>query len=288
MKTIFDTFQKFIRCPDGQEIFYWGITPKNPYGTLIILHGLGEHSGRYDDFANFLASNHWAVRLYDQRGHGKTPGIRAYVENFETLVDDLDFIVDQVHEESGSKPYLLGHSFGGQVAINFLAKHAKKLSGAILSSPNIRLAMQVFWLKRFLGKYLSMVLPSLSIPNDIDPRLISHDKKVVAKYSADPLVAKKITLRLGDELLQNLEMVPELAAQIRLPLMIFHGSEDGITSVQGSKEFYQNLGSKDKTLKIYDGFFHETLNEIGRKEVYQNVIDWLKKHRHEKRKTKSS
>jgi len=278
MKNNSQIIQKFIECPDGQEIYYWGIAPKRAKGTVVLVHGLGEHSGRYRDFAEFLVSKGWEVRLYDQRGHGKTPGIRSYVEHFQDLVDDLGKVIQTAREDTGKKPFLLAHSFGGQVAINYLAGHGKEVQGAILSSPNIQLAMKVFWLKRFFGKYLSKVLPSVSIPNDVNPKLISHDPKVVEEYQRDPLVQSRITLRLGDELLENLDKVPAMARQMKLPILIFHGSADGITSVEGSKKFFQNVPSKDKSLKIYPDFFHETLNEIGRKEVYQDVLDWLNAH----------
>lgn len=277
-------FQKFLTCSDGQEIFYWGYSPKNSKGTVVLVHGLGEHSGRYQHFAKYLVNHGWAIHLYDQRGHGKTPGIRSYVESFQDLISDLSMVLSRVEEDTGKKPFLMGHSFGGQVAINFLAKHSKMVAGAILSSPNIQLAMKVFWLKRVLGKYLSIVLPSLSVPNDIDPKLISHDPLVIENYKKDPLVQSRITLRLGDQLLENLDNVPALAKKIKCPVLIFHGSDDGVTCVKGSQEFYKNLKVKDKTLKIYPEFFHETLNEIGREEVYQDVLTWLDQHHGRKKK----
>jgi alpha-beta hydrolase superfamily lysophospholipase len=131
------------------------------------------------------------------------------------------------------------------------------------------------WLKKFLGKWVSCLLPSLSVPNDIDPKWISHDKKVVERYMEDPLVQNRITLRLGSELLENLEAVPELAPKIKIPVLLFQGDADRVTCPEGTREFYQKIPGKDKQLKIYPGFFHETLNERGRKQVYQDVAHWL-------------
>jgi alpha-beta hydrolase superfamily lysophospholipase len=270
--------QNFFQLPDRQELFYRIYGPARPVGVLIIIHGLGEHSGRYDDFANFLSGQGWRIYLYDQRGHGKTPGIRSYVEAFDILVEDLHSFVEFVAGQEGRrKPFLLGHSFGAQVVINYLTKYPSEVRGVMLSSPNIRLAMAVPWLKRFLGKWASCVLPSLSVPNDINPQWISHDKKVIQEYRDDPLVLNRITLRLGNELLQNLEVIPPMAAKIKTPIFLFQGSADKVTSPEGTREFYQQIPGKDKQLKIYPGFFHETLNERGRKQVYADVAHWLEK-----------
>jgi alpha-beta hydrolase superfamily lysophospholipase len=270
--------QDFLRLSDRQELFYRVYGPSRPKGVLIILHGLGEHSGRYDDFAKFISGTGWKVYLYDQRGHGKTPGLRSYVESFHVLVDDLHQFVEFVTtQESRRKPFLMGHSFGGQVVINYLTQYPAEVRGVILSSPNIRLAMAVPWIKKFLGRWVSCLLPSFSVPNDINPRWISHDKKIVQAYQDDPLVQNRITLRLGNELLSNLEKVPGLAPKIKTPILLFQGSADKVTCPDGTKEFYQKIPGKDKELKIYPGFFHETLNEQGRKQVYHDVAKWLEK-----------
>lgn len=268
----------FLTLPDGQELFFRTVGPQNPKGVLILIHGLGEHSGRYHEFSQYLARHGWRVYLYDQRGHGKTPGLRAYVDTFGDLVEDLlTFIKHVKNQEPGKKLFLMGHSFGGQVAINFLAQHPREVKGAILSSPNIRLALQVPWIKRVLGRLVSNLLPSLSVPNDINPKDISHDQNVVRAYINDRLVYNKITIRLGAELLENLEHVMELAHKIKTPCLIFHGSADKVTSPEGSKDFFNNLHLKDRKLKIYPGFFHETLNEMGKERVYDDVHTWLEK-----------
>jgi len=275
MATIDET-QNFFSLSDGQELFYQVFRPSKPKGCLVIIHGLGEHCGRYKGFCRYLAKKGWVTYTYDQRGHGKTPGLRSYVDDFQNLVDDLqDFITFVKKSEKRLKLFLLGHSFGGQVAINFLAQFPKLVHGALLSSPNIRLALRVPWLKRCLGKWVSILLPSLTIPNDVNPDYISHDHKVIEAYSEDRLVQRKISLRLGAELLDNLEEIEELAPHINTPCFLFHGSEDKITNPLGTEEFFQNISSKDRQLKIYPGFYHETLNEIGKERVYRDITQWL-------------
>lgn len=268
--------QDFFQRPDRQELFYRCYGSGRGKGSLVIVHGLGEHSGRYDEFAKFLSARGWRVYCYDQRGHGKTPGIRSYVENFEVLVEDLRaFIAFVTARENRKKPFLMGHSFGGQVVINYLAQYPSEVRGAVLSAPNIQLAMKVPWLKRTLGRLVSSFLPSLSVPNDIDPKWISRDRKVVQQYQEDPLVQNRVTLSLGSELLENLDKVPSLAPKIKTPILLFQGSADRVTDPEGTKLFFQKIPIKDKKLKIYPGFFHEALNEQGKQQVYRDVARWL-------------
>ena len=275
MKSI-ATIKDFLTTSDRQEIYYWAMNPPKAHGSLVILHGLGEHSGRYKNFAKFLAKKGWAVYLYDQRGHGRTPGLRSYVESFDTLIEDLDQFIHFVRSQNKNrKPFLLGHSFGGQVAINYLARYGKNIEGAVLSSPNIQLAMRVPFLKRFFGKWISRVLPSLSIPNDIKAEWISHDKQVVEEYEKDQLIQHKITLRLGNEILENLENIFDLAPKIKMPVFFFHGSADKVTCPKGTEKFFNSIPSKDRELKIYPDFYHETLNEKGKEKVFADVVDWL-------------
>lgn len=268
--------QDFFRLPDGQELFYRIYRPPRVKGILVLVHGLGEHCGRYEDFSRYLARKGWGVYLYDQRGHGKTPGLRSYVNDFEDLVTDLHaFIRFAQSKENDQKTFLFAHSFGGQVCINFLAQHPRMVNGAVLSSPNIRLAIQVPWIKRVLCRWTSILLPSLNIPHDVNPKNISHDKGVVEAYKNDRLVQNKMSLRLGTVLLENLDIIGDLAHKIKLPCLLFHGSEDKITCPKGTEEFFENIRSKDRELIIYPGLFHETLNEIGKEKVYQDVAEWL-------------
>lgn len=266
----------FFLARDGQELYYTVTHPKRAKGVILLLHGMAEHSGRYTAFANFLAESGWMVYRYDQRGHGRTPGLRCYVENLDILVEDLEEVLHWIKTKHPRKKlFLLGHSFGGQVSLNFLAAHPKMVQGAILSSPNIALAMKVPWITKVVGQFASKFLPSFHIPNDVDPKWVSRDPKVVKAYQEDRLVEDKISLRLGAEVLKNLEELPAKAKKIRTPVLFFQGSGDKITCPQATQDFFEHVSAKDRHLKIYPGFYHETLNELGKAEVYQDVLHWL-------------
>ncbi len=273
-----DYEESFLSLSNQQNIFLRSWRAKNPQGVLVLVHGLGEHSGRYAPFAEFLTQHGFSSYAYDQRGHGKTPGPRVFIDRFEDFIQDLSLFIKEVKKnEKKQKIFLLGHSFGGQVVINYLAQHAKQIHGTVLSSPNIQLALELPWIKKTLGQWFSFLFPKLAIPGDISSEYLSHDPQEVLKYDRDPLVQKKITLRLGAQLLANLEKVPFLAKNIKTPCLIFHGDADRITSCAASEEFFSNLGSPDKEIKIYPGLFHETLNELGKEKIFQDVTQWLKK-----------
>lgn len=276
MKVAGPTHQ-FFKTWDGYELYFHSWVPEKKKGCLIVLHGLGEHSGRYQFFIDHFYHQGWAIYLMDQRGHGRSPGRRMHADRLQDLVDDLGHFVDLVHDREKKQPlFLVAHSFGGQVAANYLAgKPSKALKGAVLSSPNLKLALPVSALKRFLGTAASKFLPAFLIPSDIHASWISHDEAVVRAYEQDPLIERKISLRLGAEILGNLTRVMELAPKIRLPLLIVHGEADKITALAGSQEFFERLTLKDKQLITYPEFFHETFNELGKEQVFRDIEAWL-------------
>lgn len=264
--------------PDGVELAYTSLVPPKPKGTVVILHGLGEHSARYLDFARFLNRHGWTVYFYDQRGHGKSGGPRMYADDIGQLAEDLGAFLSWVAKKNpGSPLFLFAHSFGAQVAANYLAGGAQELDGAVFSAPNLKVAVPIFFLKRLAAKALTTVLPRLLVANDIPPEYISRDPQVVEHYKRDPLIQDKISVQLGTKLLDNVDRISELAPLIKLPVFFLHGSADKITSPEGSREFYDRLGSADKSYKSYRGFFHELINEPGKEEVYNDVEHWLEK-----------
>ncbi|MCB1215283.1 MAG: lysophospholipase [Deltaproteobacteria bacterium] len=267
----------FVSMPDGQDLYYRVSGPKKSKGAILMAHGLGEHCGRYEDISAYLNEKSYQVYRYDHRGHGKTPGRRAYVDRFSDLYEDMGHMVDFVERDSGfKKPYLIAHSFGGQVAVNFLKNYPNKVRSVVLSAPNLKLAMEIGLAKKHLGRLFSYLLPTFSINNEVNPEHISRDPKVVESYKKDPLIEKNITLRLGAMILDNLEEVLSLAPWIKVPTFIFHGTDDKIVSVEGSKLFYEGLSIKEKKLKLYSGFYHECLHDLGKEEVYEDVLNWLK------------
>ena len=251
--------------------------PQKP--VLIFVHGLNEHSGRYANPIRYFGKKGYTLCLFDQRGHGKSDGLRSFVGDFSSYVKDLQLFTELVRkEEKGKKIFMVGHSMGGQVLINYLAKVKPPVDGFITSSANIRMALNIPWLKKMLAFKLSGLFPNLSLPNEIDPKWISRDTEVVRAYKKDPYVSKNITLKLAAALMQNQEKIMGMAAHIAIPALILHAGDDHICAKEGSAEFFHRLKSDDKDFKIYDGFYHELFNEYGKEEVFRDMEEWMARH----------
>lgn len=274
-----ETKDSYFKSHDQHRLFYQSYHPKKSKAVVILVHGLNEHIGRYDHVVGTLTKN-FTVYLFDHRGHGRSDGVRSHVVSFSEYCDDLHEFVKLVKKnEKNDKVFIIGHSMGGQVLLNYLHTYPKDgIAGFVTSSANIRVGIQIGALKKYLGYKLSQHFPKVKLPNDIDPKWISRDKNIVAKYKADPLVSKSISVRLATEILDNQEKLMSYASKIKFPALMLHGGDDRICDPRGTEEFYQNLKSNDKELKIYDGMYHEIFNEIGREEVIGDVNKWILKH----------
>jgi alpha-beta hydrolase superfamily lysophospholipase len=248
--------------------------------VLLVVHGLFEHSGRYHRFAEYFIPRGFAVCSYDHRGHGKSAGLHGYVNRFQDFIDDLDIYHQQLQRQYPGLPvFLFGHSIGGTISLAFSATHSPDFSGLLLSAAVTRPGSSVTRTSIFMARLLSMLVPSMGI-TPINASTISRDESVVTAYNSDSLVYRgKIRARLGAELIDMMERVlPEKIKQIKLPVLIMHGSEDRLSNIEGSHLVYDTIGSIDKTLKIYNGFYHEILNEPERAQVLQDIEIWLTAH----------
>lgn len=275
--------ESYFKTFDHHRLYFQFCRPKDAAGpgkpVLIFVHGLNEHVGRYANPVNYFEKKGYGIYLYDQRGHGKSDGLRSFVDDFSVYQKDLHAFTEHVRsQEKKRKIFMVGHSMGGQVLINYLAHYKPVISGFITSSANIRVALTIPWIKKMLAFKLSALIPKMSLPNEIDPKWISRDPEVVRAYKKDPLVSKNITISLAAALIRNQEKIIGLASQIKIPALILHGGDDHICAREGSEEFFHHLKSTDKDLKIYDGFYHEIFNEFGKEEVFADMEAWLAKH----------
>ncbi len=260
------------------RIFFQSWLPATaPKATVVIAHGLGEHGGRYAEVAAQLVGIGCAVHAIDHRGHGKSDGPRAYVDKFANAVADMDTLVEMAKRQQPGKPlFLLGHSMGGALSLSYTLKHGKKLSGLILSGPAVKLDGAPAYLPP-VAKFLSSVWPTLGM-FAVDPSLVSRDPEMVAKYASDPLNAHaKVPVRTLAEIVRFVEVVPALLPTITVPTLLLHGSDDKLAGVGGSQMIHERISSTDKTLKIYDGLYHEIFNEFpaDRARVFKDMTDWL-------------
>lgn len=262
---------------DGLQLHYEHWSPPSPKGNIVFLHGMGDHCGRYGPFVNYFTKRDFRLFLYDQRGHGKSQGKRVFVRKFDHLVEDLTAYLDfSLNGSSDFLPSLLvAHSFGGQVALNFLARHPKRFQAACVISPCLEVALTCpKWMEK-LGKMMLPVWPGMKLKNLTNPDLLSHDQTVVQNYKNDPLVSTYVTIGIGNELMNNLQTIYGLCNQIRTPLLMLHALEDHYCSVEGTKRFFKELRLEKKRLKLYEGMYHELLNEVQKEEVFREIENWF-------------
>jgi alpha-beta hydrolase superfamily lysophospholipase len=252
---------------------------RRPKAILLIAHGLAEHSGRYKNLADYFVSRGYGVYALDHRGHGKSDGTRIYIDRFDDYITDLRTFHGLIRKENPeTKVFLIGHSMGGTIAVAYSIKYQQDLTGLITSGASLTGAVAAPPLLLAMASIASALLPKAGI-TVLDASAISRDRSVVEAYENDPLVYRgKIPARTGAELARMWRELPPLMPEIKLPVLILHGSSDRLASPQGSKLLYERVSSTDKTLKIYDGLYHEVFNEPEREQVMQDVEQWLARH----------
>lgn len=253
---------------------HWPVA--DPEHVIVLVHGLGEHSGRYEDFAEFFNSRKIAVVALDHTGHGLSPGTRCHVSSFEDYLSPLLALTLEAEALYPDVPkVLIGHSLGGLIAAAFLLSHQDKFQSAVLSGPALGIdPAPPVWQQR-ITRALSYLLPKLGVLA-LDASQVSRSTEVVAAYQADPLVHHgKISARLVTELFDCVERVNDQAGRILLPLKVVHGEADVMTSPQASKAFIEKLGSEVAEYQGYPGLYHEIFNEPEREQVLEDVLSFI-------------
>ena len=272
----------FINGQKGLSIYWqaWLPSSEKVVASVVIAHGLGEHGGRYRRVAEHLVEHGCATYAIDHRGHGKSEGPRALVDRFDNAVADLDQLIDQIRKARPNVPlFLLGHSMGGGLALDYAIAHQDKLDGLLLSGPAVVLdgappALLI------LSKMLSVVAPSLGVFS-VDPALVSRDPAEVAAYVSDPLnFHGKAPARTMGEIVRFVEGLPARLPQVTLPILLMHGTEDKLAGTGGSELVYRSIRSQDKTIKLYEGLYHEIFNELpaDRARVFAELSGWIEAH----------
>jgi acylglycerol lipase len=223
--------------------------------VLLIVHGLAEHSGRYMNVVNHFVPMGYAVYALDHIGHGKSSGTRVYVEQFEDYTDTLKSYFDMVRQWQPEPPvFLMGHSMGGLIGAAYLLDHQTELAGAVLSGPAVKVHDNVSPAFIFVGKVISALMPKFGLIS-LEAEGVSRDPAVVQAYVNDPLVHHgKTTARLSAELVKSIQRVTAEAAKITLPILLLQGSADKLVDPKGAQMLYDAVSSRDKTIRIYDGF----------------------------------
>jgi alpha-beta hydrolase superfamily lysophospholipase len=260
---------------DGVQIFTqsWLPDAADPRAIVVLVHGFGEHSDRYDWVAGRLVTAGYAVYASDHRGHGRSQGDRALVD-VDTVVADIDRLVDRA---GGAHPQLpvamLGHSLGGLIAIRYALAHQRRLRALVLSGPLAALDAPAPALA--LARGLARIAPRLGVTS-LDARLVSRDPAVVAAYREDPLVHHgPIPAQTVAQMARTVERLPDVVGRITLPTLIVYGTADGLCPPSGAVMLAERIGSVDLTTRAYEGLYHEILNEPERETVMGDVLGWL-------------
>jgi acylglycerol lipase len=264
---------------NGHTIAAYRSVPKEtPKAGLLLVHGYAEHTGRYKHLIRELNDSGLAVFAIDHQGHGRSEGTRCDIADFDHYVrDQSQYYQDLKKETSISRWFILGHSMGGAVALRFALNYQDELSGMILTGPMLRLAARVPKVVRDMARYVAAVTPGLPVVK-LEMEAISRDPDVVRNYMNDPLVyTGRVRAGIAVQFNRIDEEMPELMPKVKLPFWVGHGTIDRITDPEGSKMLYKTAASTDKTLKLYDGLFHEIMNEPEKDFVIGEICFWIRK-----------
>lgn len=261
---------------DSLALHDWPLSIGQPMrGTVLIVHGLGEHIGRYMEVAYQLNQWGFAVRGYDQHGHGESSGVRGELPEDDRLLSDLASVIDDTRTRSDDRLplILLGHSLGGLVAALLVARKRCRIDGLVLSSPALDSGMNL--LQRTAVRSLFRVAPRARVANGLDPRFLSHDSAVVEAYRADPLVHDRISVRLAHFIDVAGSAVLSRAQRWKVPTLLMYSGQDRIVNASGSQAFAQAAPTRWVTTRVFPMHYHELFNEREREPVYAALRDWL-------------
>jgi len=260
--------------PNGQVARRWRVD--SPRATVLLVHGLGEHSGRYQHVAAALVERGIAVWAPDHPGHGESPGRRCHIDRFDEFFTGLDELCDEIEATHPGVPaFIVGHSLGGLITGIYLLSKQSRFAGAAFSGAAFEVPEPPGAVAVFINRLVAAIIPTLGVLQ-LDPGEVSRDAEVVRRYREDPLVHDgKISARLVVELFGAMETLRERSRELCLPVLVMHGEADVMTPAKGSQRFFEAVGSEEKTLRLYPGLYHEIFNEPEQAQVIGELGDWL-------------
>jgi acylglycerol lipase len=264
-----------IKSADGTKLAYRAWPKAGAAATFAVVHGLGEHSGRYARFAGAMATHGMSTYALDLRGHGESEGQRGHVDSWSQWTDDVSAFVSHVQHLVGAEVVPLGHSFGGAALLStVLAGKLPDSKRFAVSSPALKLRLQAPAWKTAVAPFASKIVPRLAMDNEVDPAGVSRIPEVVAAYRDDPLVHSRISSRMYTEWQNATVDILARAAQIKIPFLILAGTADPLIDPDGSRRLHELTPSMSE-LHMLEGRYHEPFNDLGSDEVFQVVADWV-------------
>ena len=263
---------------NGLELYYqsWH-PPALAKAVLVIVPGIGGHSGIFTRMVEYLLERDFIVYSFDLRGNGRSPGQRGYINSWAEFRADLIAFLNLVTtKEPDLTLFLIGQSTGGTIALDYVLREPYQLQGLILMSPGLGLGVSPW--KLWLGKILSRILPHFALDTGIDLNTGSRDPEVVADFAQDPLRHSQGTARLATEFLKTIDWIKAHDTELQVPLLILHGGADRVTLPQSSRIFFDRLKLADKEIREYPDSYHELHHDLNYQEVLADIADWLNRH----------
>ena len=260
----------------GLQLFAQSWQPEaKPRAVICLIHGMGEHSGRYTHVADQLTQAGYTLLSFDLRGQGQSKGLRGHTPSYDALLNDINSLLNEADKCFPELPrFLYGHSLGGNLALNYVLRRQPQLKGVIVTGPWLRLAFEPPRFKIILAQITNYIWPSFSQKSGLDTKALSRDSEVVYACENDPLVHDHISARMFISGHKAGRWALEHASELTIPLLLMHGGDDKMASLEASREFADKI-TKNCTLKIWDGLYHEIHNEPEKQEVLTFLINWL-------------
>jgi alpha-beta hydrolase superfamily lysophospholipase len=273
-----------IRTSDGLHLFAATFEPEDTaHGHVCLVHGIGEHFGRYAGLIEFMTDAGFGLTTFDLRGHGRSEGPIAHSPSLGMLMEDIDLVVSgSIEAHRGIPHFIFGHSMGACLVLNYVLRRRPHLVGAIAASPGLRTTRPTPVWKMLLGRILSAIRPSHVFYNGLRAEDQSRDPEVVRALRSDPFYRFLISARLGMDVIQAGEWAIAHASEFPIPLLLMHGTADRVTSWKATEEFAGKVPG-DCTLKLWDGLYHELHNEPEKEQVLGYAVQWMRQTCEEER-----
>lgn len=264
----------------GAKLYYQRWVPDGQMSAaLAIVHGLGEHSGRYGNLVSYFVPRGYGLWAFDLRGHGRTPGLKGHLDDWSEIRADVGRFLDLIREQEPSVPvFLFGHSLGGLAVLDFSIDLTEGVRGIVASAPALDTS-GLSAAKVAIARMLSSIWPKLRLATGLDVSGLSRDQAVVDAYVNDPLVHDKASARFGGESIKAISRTLDNAGRVALPLLVIKGAADWVVPIASTEVFFERVGSLDKTFIKYEDGYHEPHNDIEKEQVFTDVLAWLEQRR---------
>lgn len=274
-----------LKAADGVELFWRSWQAQVTHAVIVLIHGLADHSARYNELGQFLASHGWTVYAVDLRGHGQSSdgpqAGRVHVDDFSDYANDVSAMISHAKQHHPGLPVvILGHSMGGLISLTYALNHPDELDGAVLSSPVLGTHPDARppAILNLLVRLLVHIKPRMLFPSDLDNHAISRDPDVVRAYIDDPLVSEKVSARWYVEMTQAIEDIQGRAVELKIPTLLMQSGADRLVDPKAAPQWARDAPEDLLELVVWDELFHEMFNEPEKGKVHACVLEWLRKN----------